>query len=111
MSASYPNSSLRRTALVPGVIAAIICIAGVALVGGDSFTIVRFAVAIFALIVAWFAFQARNWVWVVAMVAVAVLWNPVFPFDIGHFAWSVAQYVAALLFILAGVFIKVRDES
>jgi hypothetical protein len=111
MSASYPTPQFRRTALAPGILAAIVCLAGVALIDGDGFTIVRYVVAILALIVAWFSFQARQWWWSVVLVAIAVLWNPVFPIVLDHDVWLGAQYVAALVFIAVAILVKVRNPE
>jgi hypothetical protein len=42
------------------------------------------------------------------MLAIAVLWNPVFPVPITGPIWVGAQYIAIVAFALAGVLIKVR---
>lgn len=111
MSASYP-SRVRRTALIPSIIAVIALLAGVALITSDGFTVIRYVVAIFALIVAVFAWQARHWWWIIGLAPIAVLWNPVVPIDLGNAdLWLGLQYVAALVFIAAGVFIKVKDDD
>ena len=41
------------------------------------------------------------------MLAIAVIWNPVYPLPIDGPWWVGAQYVAILVFVLAGVLIKV----
>ena len=111
MTASYP-SRVRRTALVPSILAAIALLAGVALIAGDGFTVIRYVVSIFALIIAVFAWQARQWWWIIGLAPIAVLWNPVIPIDIGNAdVWLGLQYVAALVFIAAGIVIKVRDDD
>jgi hypothetical protein len=111
MSASYPTRS-RRTALAPGILAAIALLIGVALITSDGFTVIRYIVSILALIVAWFAWQARQWWWIVGLVPIAVLWNPVFPIDLGQpDVWLGLQYVAVLVFIAAGILIKVADTD
>lgn len=111
MSASYP-SGLRRSALLPGIVAVIALLAGIALLGSDGFTVIRYIVSIFALIVGWLAVQARAW-WAIAPLAViAVLWNPIVPIELGMpDLWLGLQYVAALIFILAGVLIRVSADS
>ena len=60
-----------------------------------------------------FAVQARHWWWIPFLLAIAVAWNPVFPLDIAGPWWIAAQYVAILVFVLAGIFIKVpvTDED
>jgi hypothetical protein len=103
----YGRPAFRRTALAPGLLASIALLVGVVLIEGDGFIVIRFVVSILALIVAVFAFQARHWWWIPVMLAVAVVWNPVFPLDISGPWWLGAQYVAILVFVLAGIFIKV----
>lgn len=111
VSASYP-SKFRRTALAPGILAVIALLAGVALIGGDAFTIIRFVVSILALIVAVFAWQARGWWWLIGLVPIAVLWNPIVPIVLpSDDLWLGLQYVAALVFLAAGILIRVEDRS
>jgi hypothetical protein len=109
----YGDAKYRRTALAPGLLGAIALLAGLALIDVDAFTIIRFAAAILAAIVAVFAVQARHWWWVPPLAAIVVVWNPIYPLDL-HGAWWVAgQYVAALVFVAAGVLIRVplTDED
>lgn len=111
MSASYPNPA-RRTALVPAIIAVIALLAGVAFIESDGFTVIRYVVSIFALIVAVFAWQAHQWWWLIGLVPIAILWNPVFPIDLGApDLWLGLQYVAALVFSVAGILIKITPPS
>ena len=111
MSASYPSRS-RRTALAPGILAAIALLVGVAIIDSDGFIVVRYVVSILALIVVVFAWQARQWWWIIGLVPIAVLWNPVFPIDLGMpDLWLGLQYVAVLLFIAAGILVKVEDKT
>ena len=86
-------------------------LAGVGAIGGDLNLLIQFIVAILALIVAVFAWQAKHWWWIPVMLAIAVAWTPVYPFDIAGPWWVGAQYVAILLFVLAGVFIKVPYKA
>ena len=72
MSASYPTPA-RRTALIPSIIAVIALLAGVALIESDGFIVIRYIVSIFALIVAVFGWQARQWWWIGPLAAIAVL--------------------------------------
>lgn len=107
----YP-SRRRRTAIIPAVLAAIVLLAGLALLETDAYLVIRFAVSILALIVAVFAWQARQWWWLLGLVPIAVLWNPVFPIvleDAG--LWSALQYVAVLVFLAAGAFIRVEEPA
>jgi hypothetical protein len=103
----YGAPTFRRTALAPGLLAAIVMIAGFALIGQDSYLVIEYVVAILALIVAWFAFQARQWWWIPLLLAIAVIWNPVFPFHFSGPYWFGAQYVAILVFVLVAILVKV----
>ena len=111
MSASYPTPEFRRTALAPGILGAIVAIVGTLLVGSEGFIVIQYVVAILALIVAWFAFQAKVWWVVVLLIAVAVVFNPVFPLPLGTDVLLPAGYVAALVFIAAGVLVKIRNPD
>ena len=111
MSASYPTRR-RRTALIPAVLVTIVLLAGAALIESDTFTVIRYVVSIFALIVAVFAWQARQWWWLIGLVPIAVLWNPVIPIELGlPDLWLGLQYVAALVFVAAGILIRVDDKA
>ncbi|WP_106816865.1 DUF6804 family protein [Microbacterium timonense] len=96
----------QRNALAPGLLAAIALFLAPLLIGGEWFLLIRFVVAILALIVAWFAVQARQWWWLPVFAAIAVLWNPILPFDFTGPAWTAAQPVAAIVFLVAGATIK-----
>ena len=48
--------------------------------------------------------------WLV-MAAIAVLWNPVFPFAFTGVPWLVAHIVASALCVVAGVLISVPREG
>lgn len=109
--ASYP-APIRRNALAPSLLAVIALIAGVALIDGDAFVIIRYVVAILALVVAVFAWQARMWWWLIGLVPIAVLWNPVWPIQLpSRDLWLGLQYVAALVFIPAGILITTKDAG
>ena len=111
MSASYPTR-YRRTALIPALLGAVALLAGIALIGGDGFTVIRFIVSIFALIIAVFAWQARQWWWLIGLVPIAVLWNPVFVIELGQpDLWLGLQYVAAIVFIATGILVRVEDTE
>lgn len=111
MSASYP-SPRRRTALIPALLGAIALLGGVALVGTEGFTVIRYIVSIFALIVAVFAWQAKHWWWLIGLLPIAVLWNPVFPIELGNDElWLGLQYVAVLVFLAAGAFIRAVPQE
>ena len=99
-------STYQRNAFAPAVIAAIALFLAPLLIGGEWFLLIRFVVAILALIVGWFAIQARHWWWVPVFAAIAVLWNPIFPFAFDGPVWTAAQPVAAVLFLVAGATIR-----
>jgi hypothetical protein len=103
----YGAPTVRRLALAPGLLAAIVLIAGFALIGGSAFIIIRYVVAILALIIGYFAFQSKQWWWMPLMLAIAVVWNPVLPFGFSGIYWYGAQYAAILVFIATAIFIKV----
>ena len=102
-----PDPGYRRLALAPGLIAALALLIGTAAIDDGPFIVVRYIVSIFALIVAVFAFQAKQWGWLPVLAAIAVAWNPVWIIPIAPPWWPGAQYVAAIAFLLAGWFIKV----
>ncbi len=108
---SYPTPARRRTALVPGVLAAIVLVAGSVLVGTGAFTWILFAVSILALIMCVFAWQAGQWWWLLGLGPIAIAWNPVFPLPLDGDAWRAAQFVAALVFIGAGILITVDNPD
>ena len=103
----YGEPTFRRTALAPGLLGAIVLLVGFALIDSEAYLWILFPVAILALIVAWFAFQARHWWWIPVMLAIAVVWNPIYPLDLSGPLWVGAQYLAILAFVLAGVLIKI----
>ncbi|MFB7251161.1 DUF6804 family protein [Microbacterium sp. NPDC056234] len=113
MHASRPSEPpLQRNALAPGILAAIALFLSPLVPDGLGATIVRFVVAILALIVAWFAIQAGQWWWTIVFVVVAVFWNPIFPVDVEYGIWAAAAVIGALLFLAAGATIKsARIES
>jgi hypothetical protein len=107
----YGRPAFRRTALAPGLVASIALLIGFALIETETFIVIRFIVSILALIVLVFAVQARQWWWLPFLLAIAILWNPVFPLDIAGPWWIGAQYLAILVFVLAGIFIKVPYKA
>lgn len=96
----------QRNALAPGILAAIVLFLAPVLFTLDWDTFVRYAVSILALIVAWFAGQAKQWWWIPLFGAIAVVWNPVFPVSLDEALWNGIQPAAAVFFLVAGAFIK-----
>ena len=104
----YPAApTFRRPALAPGILGALALVIGTLVVGLDSFTIVRYVVSILAVIMAIFGWQSTQRLTVIPLAVIAVLWNPVFPFAFDGPFWLAAQFVAALVLVLAGVVIRV----
>lgn len=108
---SYPTRTFRRPALAPGILATIALVAGIALIGTDGFIWIRYVVAILAVIVAYFSLQARQWWWLVLLLPIVIAWNPVFPIDWSGIAWTAAQFVGAIAFLVIGVRVKVADPD
>lgn len=100
-----------RPALAPGLLAAIALLAGTALLDSDVFTVFRYVVSIFALIVLVFAYRGRAWWALPLLAAVAVLWNPVVVVPVEAQLWQGLQFVAAALMIAVGVLVKVPTEA
>lgn len=100
-------SVYQRNALAPSLIAAAVLFLAPVLLTTSWSTVVLFVTSILAIIVSWFAFQARQWWWIPVFVAVAVIWNPVLPFPFTGPVWIGVQPAAAVLFLVAGSLIKV----
>jgi hypothetical protein len=65
---SYPTPKFRRPALAPGILGAIVLIAGLALLDNPGgYLFIKFGVAILALIMCVFAWQARQWWWIIGL--------------------------------------------
>ena len=109
---SYPTKAFRRTALAPGILAAIVLLAGLALLTQPSlFFWIKIVTAILGAIVAVYAWQAKQWWWLPFLAAIVVLWNPIWPIPIPDKIWLILQYVAVITFIVAGILIKVPNED
>ena len=107
MSRTQPTpATYQRNALAPSLLAAAVLFVAPALLGSDWFLTVRFVATIFALIIGWFAFQAKHWWWIPVFLAIGVAWNPVLPFDFTGQAWALAHLAAALVSLVAAVLIK-----
>ena len=100
-----------RAALAPGLLGAITLLAGLALLGGEGFIIIRYAASILALIICVFVIQARAWYWLIGLVPIAILWNPVVIIDLSGQGWVSAQLIAAIVFIVVGLRTKVPVQK
>jgi hypothetical protein len=109
---SYPTKSFRRTALAPGILGAIVLLAGLALLESGAYYWIKVVVAILAAIVTVYAWQSKQWWWLPFLVAIVVLWNPIWPIDLHQeYIWVILQYVAVVLFIVSGVLIKIPNPD
>lgn len=106
MKKTKTPSRYQRNALAPGLIAAAVLFVAPALLDSGWFTVVRFIVAILALIVASFAYQERQLWWVPVFAVIAAVWNPVLPIPAEGALWTAAQPAAAVIFLVAGAIIK-----
>lgn len=96
-----------RPALAPGLLGAIALLAGLALLDSGGFVIIRYVVSILALIICVFVIQAKSWWWLIGLVPIVVLWNPIVIIDLHGQGWVSAQFIAALVFIICGIRTKV----
>jgi hypothetical protein len=109
---SYPTPEFRRTALAPGILGAIVLLAGLALLdNAGGYLLIRFAVSILALIMCVFSWQGKQWWWIIALLAIAVLWNPVAPFAFHGQGWVALQFVGAIVFIVVGLRVKIKNPD
>lgn len=106
-----PDSDRQRNALAPSLLGAAALFLSPVLFLTEWFVIVLFVVSILALIVTWFAIQARHWWWIPVFLAIAVIWNPVYPFSLSGLWLSVAPFVAGVAFIAAGALITTRRQT
>lgn len=106
MESNRYGPTYQRNALAPGVLVAIALVVGTMLIGSEWYETLRFVIAVLAVIVAWFAFQAKHWWWIPVFVAIAVAWNPVMPFAFEGQAWLLAHLAAAIVALVAAVLIK-----
>ena len=111
VKASYAKPEFRRTALAPSILGGMAALLGVLIVDSGPYIIVRFVVSILALIIAVFAWQARQWWWLAPLAAIAVAFNPVFIIPITGDLWLALHYVAVLVFIVVGIFVRVKNDD
>lgn len=100
-----------RPALAPSLLATVVLLACVAIIDASAFVFARWGVTVLALIVLVFAVRGRTWWAAALMAAVAVCWNPLVVVPIPGQVWATLQIVAAALFIVVGLAVKVPRES
>jgi len=105
--ASRPVPDFTRPALAPGLIAAIVLLACVAFLDAPAFIAVRWGITVLALIILVFALRGRAWWALVVTAAIAVCWNPLVTVPIPGQLWAALQIVAAALFVVMGLAVKV----
>lgn len=96
-----------RPAFAPSLLAAIALFAGIGLIGNPWYLVIQFVVAILAIIVAWYAWQAAQWWWTIVFALIAIVWNPVFPLPFEGLGWVIAHVAVAGLFAVAGALLRV----
>jgi len=104
--ASTPGPAFQRNAFAPSLLAAAVLFLSPVLLMTDWSLLPLFTTTILAVIIGWFALQARQWWWVPVFAAIAVVWNPVVPFPFEGPIWTGAQFGAAVVFLIAGVLIR-----
>lgn len=95
-----------RPGFLPGILGAVVAFVGTGLIGSEAYLIILFAISILALILAVFAGQGRKWLWLLPLVALAVVWNPVVPFRFSGPLWVIAHIAAAAVFLLVAFFLR-----
>jgi hypothetical protein len=100
-----------RSALVPGLLGAIVLIAGFALIGTEWYLYVRYVVSILALILCVFAGQAKQWWWLAGLLPIAVIWNPVWPVTLDDLVLRGLELAASVVFVAAAIVIKVPVDQ
>ena len=108
----YKDPVARRMALAPGLLGAVVLMAGLALLDNeDGFLVIRYVTAILAAIIGWFAIQGRAWWALPLLAAIVVVWNPVFPFAFHGQLWVAGQFAAAIAFVACAILVKVTSKE
>lgn len=110
MPTNQPTRSARPV-LLPAIVGAAAVMAGLLVLGSDGYTVVRYIVSIFALIVAALAVQHGRWIWALPMAAIAIVWNPVFPLPWEGTLFAALHIIGAATFLAAGLLLRVPDSA
>ncbi|KQQ27678.1 MULTISPECIES: DUF6804 family protein [unclassified Frondihabitans] len=105
------KAAFLRPALAPGLLAAVALVAGATLIHSPAFVGFRYVVSILALIVLVFAWRGRAYLYLPFLAAIAVVWNPVWVIPLTGQLWQGLQFIAAAVFIAAGIRIKVPSPE
>ena len=100
-----------RAALAPGLLGAIVLLAGLALVGSSWYIYILYSISVLACILVVFACQAHRWWWLIGLVPIIALWNPIFPMKGVIPALPLLSFGAAVIFVCAGILIKTPLQS
>lgn len=112
MAATQTLPARVRMAFIPGLLTAAMLLVGLALIGGQWFFAVQLTVAILAAIMAGFAIRGHMFWWLIVLVPMVVVWNPVFPLSLDGLVWRILHIVGTAAVVVAGVFITVPlDEG
>ncbi|THG29629.1 DUF6804 family protein [Naasia lichenicola] len=106
-----PRSAPLRPALLPGLIGALGLVIGAVVPAWSDWIVSSYLTSILALIIVVFAAQGRQWLWIIPMFAVAVLWNPVYPFGFSGTLWAAAHILGAAAFLATGLLMRVPPQE
>lgn len=97
-----------RLALAPAILAVIVLLAGLALIGTPSWYVwIDYAVAILVIIVGFYVVKAKAWWWLIGIVPIVVIWNPVLPISIDDLALRVLHILASAFLVAVGLTVRV----
>ncbi len=102
---------MRRLALAPALLLIVLLMIAAALIDTDTYQLFRYGISVLAIIIGVFAWQARAWWWLPVMAAIAVLWNPLWPLELGQEALFGLHWAAAIATLFAGFAIRTPDDS
>lgn len=102
---------LIRPGLLPSLVAAVALVVGLTVLESGLFLAVRFIVCILALVVVTFAVQARKWLWLIPLAAIAVVWNPAWPLEFEGTGWAATQILGAAAFLAVGAFLRTPERD